>query len=428
MSPQFFTFLYLFALIFLIKLSSQNENDNKNEGFYCARVDDFTLHTVYHLISYYKSYNTSTKENDTTYHLNLYQNVIENENGKLSPQNYTFYKKTKGQEPVVYGGNRNTQKDIIEVKESNVLIIQFPEGDICNTSTEEHYKATATLHCGQTNKTYLDDSYITFDSGDVNVKDCNVTVDLYTNKICTITDFYIGTKLFYKGRFIFGPIMILIGIFYIALGAKFILPTSMISNGIGLSYLLYSIIFNIFGSIKYISIIQMSNVWIVLSVGVVVGLVLGFVFWKFAPFMNVLVLNTGIGYCLLIFLFYLFMKYFTQNLDYIFWISMVIFAIGTGLISFYFTTYKMFYILSTAIIGGYFFVRGIALMIGESSGFFSENKVFNLEFDIEKRNEYYKGYVYIFLVVWVGLSTGSIFFQRKMNELKGDGDYAKIDY
>ena len=431
------TILCLFELIYLIKFSSQKESTEENKWFYCARIDNFTLHTIYHLISYYKSYNTTTPKEgmNVSYHLNLYQNVIENDGGKPSPKEYTFYQKntTKdgAEDYAIYGGNRSTEKDNmerIEVEGFNLLKIHFPKGEKCKEDSSKNYTATAKLHCEEFNRNYSDGSYIYFNESDIDKRECNIEVDLYTYKACSIKDFYIGTKLFYNGYYIFGPIMILIGIFYIALGAKYILPTSMISNGVALSYLLYSIIFNIFGNIKYITIIKINNVWIVLSVGVVVGLALGFVFWKFAPFMNVLILNAGIGYCTFIFLFYLFMKYFTQNLDYIFWISMVIFAIGAGLISFYFTTYKMFYIISTAIIGGYFFVRGIALMIGESSGFFSENKVFNLEYDLEKRNEYYKGYVYIFLVVWAGLSTGSVFLQRKMNDVKGDGDYAKIDY
>ena len=228
-------------------------------------------------------------------------------------------------------------------------------------------------------------------------------------------------------KWIIGPLLILIGIYYIALGSKIILPTVMLANGLALMFIVFSIVFNIFGTLKEPDILKMTNVWIVLGVSIFIGSILGGVFWKFAPFINLLVLNSGIGYCLMVFLFHLFMKYFDINLDYIYWISMVIFAIGSGLLSFYFTSYKNFYIVSTSILGGYFFVRGFAILIGEGTGFISENKAFNIESDPMNKKELFTGYVYIFLALWVAASAGSVIIQKKITDSKSDNDYAKVE-
>ena len=144
------TILCLFELIYLIKFSSQKESTEENKSFYCSRIDNFTLHTIYHLISYYKSYNTTSPKTgmNVSYHLNLYQNVIENNGGKPSPKGYTFCKNVTGKDVdnVIYGGNRNTENDNmekIEVEGLNLLKIHFPKGEKCKEDPSKNYTATA---------------------------------------------------------------------------------------------------------------------------------------------------------------------------------------------------------------------------------------------------------------------------------------------
>lgn len=406
--------------------------------FVCGLVQENSLTTLYHFTSYYQSYNTTknaTQEGETeyTYHFNFCQNVIENVGDKLNNTKNTFYKRLKGNTEhfeAIYGGeNTNEHPMTFTQVDKDILTVHFPPGGNCKDG--KNYTATATIYCNhkekfdkitpQINQGVIDLATISKDT------DCEFHADIYTSMHCTFPDFYIGSALVQKFKWIVGPLLILIGLYYIVLGAKIILPTVMIANGLGLMFIIFSIVFNIFGTLKEPDILTETNVWIVIGVSVLVGFILGIVFWKYAPFINILILNSGIGYCFMVFLFHLFMKYFDINLDYIYWISMVIFAIGAGLLSFYFSSYKNFYIVSTSILGGYFFVRGIAIILGEGTGFISENKAFNIESDRNNKIELFKGYVYIFLVLWIGASAGSFIVQKKLTESKNDNDYAKVE-
>ena len=394
--------------------------------FFCGLVQENSLTTVYHFTSYYASYNTTDK--DGTYHFNFCQNVIENNDGKLNNTKNTLYKRTTdGKDMKIYGGEntKENQMTFTQVKKDE-LTIHFPPGGKCTDN--KNYKATVTLYCGHPEEFNITSPQINY--AKINKTEdieCDFTAKIYTSMHCTFENFYIGSHFVQTYKWIIGPLLILIGIYYIALGSKIILPTVMLANGLALMFIVFSIVFNIFGTLKEPDILKMTNVWIVLGVSIFIGFILGGVFWKFAPFMNLLVLNSGIGYCLMVFLFHLFMKYFDINLDYIYWISMVIFAIGSGLLSFYFTSYKNFYIVSTSILGGYFFVRGFAILIGEGTGFISENKAFNIESDPMNKKELFTGYVYIFLALWVAASAGSVIIQKKITDSKSDNDYAKVE-
>lgn len=424
----------LLKILGLVLLSQICQCDLKT--FFCGLVQDNTLTTLYHFTSYYASYNTTPEGKDYTYHFNFCQNVIENVresdgNVKLTNTKNTFYKRVKDEKDMekyiaIYGGENTKENQMTFTQVStDVLTIHFPPGGKCKDN--KNYNASVTLYCGhkgEFNQSQINQAKINSTSDD---SECDFTANIYTSMHCTFENFYIGSEFVQKYKWIVGPLLILIGGYYIALGSKIILPTVMLANGLALMFIVFSIVFNIFGTLKEPDILTMANVWIVLGVTLFVGFILGGVFWKFAPFINLLILNSGIGYCLMVFLFHLFMKYFDINLDYIYWISMVIFAIGSGLLSFYFTSYKNFYIVSTSILGGYFFVRGIAILIGEGTGFISENKAFNIESDPMNKRELFTGYVYIFLALWVAASAGSFIIQKKITDSKSDNDYAKVE-
>lgn len=345
---------------------------------------------------------------------------------------YIIYDSDKNQTNYTYiGGKINKTNGIdssmtITPLNDSVIQIFYPKGDKCNETANYRLKANLFCDCGG-NATYFNETILL---DQINKGNCDLTIDIKTYKKCIIKNYYVGYQFFLQFSYVLGPLMIIIGLLFIILGANKEALSGICGTGLAVAVFLFSFIFSFFLTIKVQDVKPTNlNVFIVILSGLLGGFIIGFFIRKLKKIISLSILNAGFGYLIGVFLFNLCLRYLTDNVDTIFWITSIIFAIAGALLPFYFLQYKRLTIISTAFIGGYLISRGIAVLFREKSGFPSENIIFDLltrgEFNVV--DKYRSPKVYIFLGIWIVISVVSFFVQTTLNAEKMDNDYAPIE-
>ena len=298
--------------------------------------------------------------------------------------------------------------------QNNSIIIYYPLGDTCGDSS--FYNLTANLYCEsiceREDSVCLNSSQLL---AQLNSANCNLNVDIYTNKKCIIRNYYIGYQFLINWNFIFGPLLILLGLYFLILGGKYIALTEILGGGLALSLALFSIVFNFFIIAKheYIKPTELKA-FIVILVGFICGAALSFVLRLYKEQINVAILTCGTGYLIGIFIFNLILRNLNENVDTNFWMTIVVCAVGGSLFPLYFENYKNIIFVTSVIIGGYLCIRGVTLLIGEDSGFPSENIIFDLisRGEILAVKKYRKWQVYLYLPLWIIITVLAFFFPK----------------
>jgi hypothetical protein len=146
-----------------------------------------------------------------------------------------------------------------------------------------------------------------------------------------------------------------VGFFLVFFGAKFLIVTVFIAGIMSLSIFSALVYFNIFDSKTN------TSVWIVLSIGAVIGLALCYLLLKFTKIFFMIV-GGFTGYTLGIFLYQLFLNYIHSNPEVVYWITIVSCIVLGALISLCIVKHVL--IIGTSICGAYAVIRGFSLYIG----------------------------------------------------------------
>jgi len=149
--------------------------------------------------------------------------------------------------------------------------------------------------------------------------------------------------------------MIGIGTFQWALGQKLFKPTLFILGTLSVLCLILFVFYALFlptGTKSW-------TIWVIGSVGLLLGLILGFFLTKLVR-IGVAALGAWIGVILALLIQSAFM--YTIHSNWVFWTMVIGFGVVFGGVGFW--QYKLFLMFSTAFIGAYLDVRGASLFIG----------------------------------------------------------------
>ncbi len=152
-----------------------------------------------------------------------------------------------------------------------------------------------------------------------------------------------------------GALVIAIGVFLVIFGVKFIKVTVFVSGVISCITVCIMIYFNIFINNST------TTVWIVLGVGLILGVILS---WFLVKITNLffMILGGYLGYTLGIFLYNLFLNFIHADPKVIFWVTILGSIVLGAVLSLWLV--KHILIISTSVCGAYAVIRGVSLYIG----------------------------------------------------------------
>lgn len=254
--------------------------------------------------------------------------------------------------------------------EKNLTSLEFelPEGDNCLSNPKEKFKTIFEIICSEKAKIPVFDNSTKFNSSS-----CTNNIKLYSREACPDFSFYGFFNEIISNKYIFGPLLILLGIFLCFFGYKFYNVLCLIAGVLLVSFVVLFLILSNFN-------IQYSTVefWILILVVLIVGLIVGFIFLKYELHFVIDMIIAGFaGFLLGLFLY----NFFFNQINFspkVVYFSCIVFSII--LLEFLILMFRKFMIIfCTSYNGAYAMVRGASFMIG---GFPSEKEIMDL---IEKK-------------------------------------------
>jgi hypothetical protein len=189
---------------------------------------------------------------------------------------------------------------------------------------------------------------------------------------CPKLNYYILSYFFEKYKNFLGLIIIVVGIFLLVFGAKFLKVTMFIAGIIGSLTIITLLVFNLF------TVSSDTTVWIILAVSVCIGLGLSYALINLFK-LFVMIVGGYMGYTLGIFLYQFVLNFIHGSPEVIFWVTIIICIVLCAALALWATKHVL--IIGTCITGGYAIVRGASLYLGN---FPSENIII----DLIKRQEW----------------------------------------
>lgn len=233
--------------------------------------------------------------------------------------------------------------------EDEHLFLEYETDTECG---EEKYGIAYEIYCDKDGK--LEDEVL-FAKNPGASTDCRPVFSTQHKTGCKTGDLNGLWRFVESNSIVFGIIAMVIGAYNLILGRKFIRPT------IGLIFLITTVAVILF--LFYVLFLP-NNVkkwvgWLLLSISILIGGIVGFFASKLVR-VGVFFIGvwSGIGVGLLLnnVVFYKINHVATL------WVLMAVFGIALGVLSFFWYNYIV--IICTSILGSYFFVRGISLMLG----------------------------------------------------------------
>lgn len=282
-------------------------------------------------------------------------------------------------------------------KQTDVARIEvaYEQGDICETDNTKNNQLNFVFNCdpNSTKDTF---------SQNFNPLQCSNTITITSKSACPVFGAYSVFNTIISNRFIFGPILMLLGIFVCFFGIKFVKYVEMIAAGFAVSiffiWLIFSNLTLAYGSWAF---------WVTLvlsfAAGVIVMIFLGKYDW-----IGRAIIGGLLGFVGGFFIYNLALRFIQSNPTAVFWVVMVL-CIITGIILGILIG-KPILMIATGIIGAYGIVRGLSFMAG---GFPDERQVYELgqNGEWDQMKSLLTGAVYGYLAGFVVLAIGGIFVQ-----------------
>jgi hypothetical protein len=149
---------------------------------------------------------------------------------------------------------------------------------------------------------------------------------------------------------------VLIGFFLLILGTKLLKATTIVVSIISVVTVSLVIFYNFF------QVYTLSSVWIVLSVGFILGLLLGYLMIKLTNWFFAM-MGGYLGYVIGIFIYNLLLKFVEYDAKVLYWITLLGSIFLFAMLALWII--KHILILGTSICGAYAVIRGASLYIGE---------------------------------------------------------------
>jgi uncharacterized protein (DUF2062 family) len=216
-----------------------------------------------------------------------------------------------------------------------------------------------------------------------------------------------------ENKYIFGTILIVLGLFLCFVGENFIKITQVIAGGALATIFLLYIIFN------YTSItIHSWQFWLILILSIAAGCAFGY-FMSYFTWLPGVVFGFLLGFVIGFVIFNICLRFIQSNPGVVFWITITVCCIGGIVLGFF--KEEEISIISTSIVGAYSIIRGISVMAG---GFPDERQVYELGSKGEwtQLSNFLTPIIYAYLAGFIILSAVGMFIQFKFFY---DGDKKK---
>jgi hypothetical protein len=198
---------------------------------------------------------------------------------------------------------------------------------------------------------------------------CINEINIQTREACPDFSIYSLFSSIISNKYIFGPILILFGIFFCFMGNAFYSVLAFIS---GILLVAFVILFLIVGNMSVT--FSSTAFWICLAAVIIGGIICGYLFIKYELKWIVDIAIAGFaGYLLGVFLYNFLLNQIKFNPKIVFYSSIAICIIVLIFLIVMFRNFVI--ILCTSFIGAYAIVRGLSLLIG---GFPPEGMVMDL--------------------------------------------------
>jgi hypothetical protein len=216
---------------------------------------------------------------------------------------------------------------------------------------------------------------------EIDISKCDNVIKVLSTEACPKINYYVVSAFIESNKSYLGAIIIVLGVFLIFLGAKFLKVTILLVAMISSITIFFLFYYNIFSPENE------NTVWILLSVGSLVGLGLGYLMIKFTKGAT-MVIGGYLGYLVSVFIYNIMLKYIHSNPQMVYWITTIGCIFVFALLSLWIA--KITLIVSTSVIGGYAVIKGASFYIGY---FPSENIIRDLiryeEYDELKEVTYF---------------------------------------
>jgi hypothetical protein len=311
-----------------------------------------------------------TTADDTTVYLNFCDNVPQDCHGESG----TILAFDNKQSCRVISGNANNLAQwalksifiLIPIDSSDLyggLTITMATGEICQADNSRNYTVTYDMECLQNSQST---EFEVINKNAFSLNTCDNLIKVRTSEACPDINYYIISAFLDKYKLYAGVILIILGLFLIFLGNKFIKLTVLLVAMIASTTLLFIAYFFIFNQATN------TSIWIILAAGVILGFILGYCLCKMTR-LFILILGGYIGYLVSIFLYNLLLNNIHASPQVIYWINMLVCILVFAFLALWLA--KVAIVVATSIIGGYMVIRGVSLYIG---GFPSESVIIDL--------------------------------------------------
>mmetsp|Transcript_12174 Transcript_12174/g.12576 ORF Transcript_12174/g.12576 Transcript_12174/m.12576 type:complete len:489 (-) Transcript_12174:32-1498(-) len=264
----------------------------------------------------------------------------------------------------------------------------------------------------------MEDGEITIlNKSQMSISDNPLLIKAETKSACPVANFYFMTKFIKDNKNWVGVIMIVVGLGFALIGAKFFWITIIA---------LLSIVFIVILFIIYFIIQSIFNIgggtWVIiviLAVGIILGVSIGMCFKSLTSFFFVL-FGMLLGYLLGLLIWDLGLSQIETNQTVVYWVTIAVLVVIGGFVGYKFM--KMMFIVVTSFLGCYLIIKAISMWAG---GFPDEAVLIDLitSQEWDQVEEMMNGTVYAYLGGWLVGSVIAMFFQSHHTKDLSDDDF-----
>lgn len=383
-----------------IDYNNNDSTDNSKVNIKCLWANKYNVYSLQKIQDKNYDYEKSISDNET-----VIFNFCQNTNTKKELESTVLWKKNN--EYIKIAGSIDGKSEINKWNEINDdtgdkgLFITLAEGEECKGGV--NHQTYIRIVCDDNmEKDKLLESTELFG---FNENSCSHKINIKSIYGCTLTDLYLLKKILNKYWYIFSFVLIGVGIFLCLFGHKIVWLTTIIVSGLFFCFIISIIILNFIPSL----IKTETSLWILLSVGLIIGAIVGVIFTKKTKLFSCL-LGVSMGYTFSLFFYQILQNFIEWNPQILYYITIGVCVIIGALICIF--LYNSALIIGTTILGGYIAMRGVTFIFGE---YLDEGQFVDLvqNGEFEQLKEIRSGWTFAYLGLWLVLIVGGICFQCK---------------
>lgn len=338
-----------------------------------------------------------------TLDFNICRNALNSCTGKTGMISYTENLPTSNNNCVELSGNATVTSSFTLIQQNNdtsqdVLRMTLPPGDLCNSDSKLYYQTTIDLTCN-VNAT---EPVITSDPFNLNA--CTNKIYISTQAACPKYNVYALWNAVQSNKWVFGIIIIALGIFFCFFGEEFLKISQIIAGGAVVLIVILYLIFNYTQAQLY-----SWQFWLIIVLASAVGCLAGY-FMSKIQWLPGFIFGGLLGFVLGFFIFNLALRYIQSNPAVVFWICISACVVVGCLIGYFYEEFIA--ILCTGIVGAYGIIRGISIMAG---GFPDERQVYELgsKGEWDQMKALLTPVIFAYLAGFLVLSAAGLYIQFK---------------